>query len=360
MSIYDKAVSLYQRATQAYKEGDLVDASNGFRVAASLHESCAEEVDAAKSYHMLGRTRHRLQDYEGSRDAFLASLAIDKKREDKPNCASTLHNLGSVTAELGEYEAAAAFLKESISIKSELGDQAGLATSYGQLGVVRELQGDLASAEKLYRQSLQDKEACGNYTSAAITYANLLNIAIDEKRDEDAAEFRTCLFDSLEKSIDRSSALTAISLGQTADENLDIELAAKLFHRGRKIASDCDDGYALSRACHFAAAIECKRGNYDAAVKLFKEASGYYRDLNDAKRLAAVYVSVGNIYHAVKPRDEEGRHESIGVAKLWYQAALKHGKHLDWRTRLGVRKRLWLIILRSLFLRRRRVDSTDS
>ena len=102
--------------------------------------------------------------------------------------AHLLHVIGCIYRYKGESETALDYSQRSLKIREKIGNEQDIARSLNNIGKVYHLKGELESANYFYSRSLKIKDKIGNNLTTAETIFNLIQLSLDQKKQEKTQE----------------------------------------------------------------------------------------------------------------------------------------------------------------------------
>lgn len=213
-----QAAARTDRATVAWRRGDLVSARELLEQAVAVYrESGIEarlagtlgnlgnvvrdggEAAAAQAYYdealsLAERVGHvwevanlrnnkaiayaYLDDLESARSEFEQALALQRSIDNRPGVSMSLTNLGNVHLDTGELARARELYGEALALCEEIGDREGTAHLFVNLGVLAQWNGDHDEAHELYARSLRIRRALGARSLAVQAVSCFLDLAV--------------------------------------------------------------------------------------------------------------------------------------------------------------------------------------
>ncbi|WP_282048914.1 tetratricopeptide repeat protein [Maribacter aquivivus] len=275
LSIYPKAIELYQSALEASVKADNIELRvNSLNMLSTVYR----RTDAIKS--ALDSSQEALE---------LAENVAEPNNGIKRSITVSLNSIGGIYQMLEQYDLAIEKYERSMIIQKELDNKQGLATSHQNLGECYEYQGELEPALKNFRKALVYNEIIDSNRGKIICNYSIAHVYVHMGKIEEAISI---LENNLLKAIsigDQKIITTIyINLGWSLIRFGDYDAAETNLESGLSLATSNEFNAEIAEANKFLSELWIKRDDYQKGMRYFKESKKYEEHITNSLNLRYV------------------------------------------------------------------------
>ena len=306
------AVSLRQLGVIARDRGKYQQSGDLLEKSLDLARVLGDKIMIGLSLNELGLLTHHLCEYQRAIQIFEEAMVIQNQLDDKAGISDSLQNIANVAKDQGNFIYAENLYKKSLTLKQELGEKRGITRNTAGLAEVAFWQGKYLLAENLAQRSFDLSQVLGlkriNLTSVqllgfvafyqgkfetaalngqkslalskeldspqAIGYAQIL-LGLGKYAESSLEEAQKIFMEALavfQKINDcRNMAVTYVNLARTAYRQRDFSKAMEFLDLALSVSQDLDIRWTLSFVLEIKGLLERSQGNYEPALRLFRE-----------------------------------------------------------------------------------------
>jgi tetratricopeptide (TPR) repeat protein len=238
--------------------------------------SSSETLDAASTYHQLGKVEEARGNASKADEWYRKALSV-KEAQNSGNSnlssAHTYHELGISALSRSSYDEAEKWHRKALQVRMKENDKVGTAGSYHNLGLVAEHRGQLDDAADWYRKELGTLASMASLPRMADAYSQLGNIAIRRDRLREAEEWHRKALVIREQVGDRQGAGVAYgNLGIIAHMNRRFSEAEDWYRRALAVAEEFSYAERIASSCHALGMLAASRDQLAEAAEWYFKA----------------------------------------------------------------------------------------
>lgn len=228
------------------------------------------------SYFYSGIAKSNIGDFENSLIDLFNALDVFESLSDNKNISGVLNAIGMTYNSMQEYQKAIDFYEQSIKstdTSNQFNDT--IAATYNNLGISYQNIGNLSNAIDNYLQSLKIYKTIDDEQGEAVALSNIGIIHSLQNNNTNAVKyFQEALEKKLKNGADNSSILnTVINIANAAMKNNDAAVSKENFKKALEFKEEIKDEAVLFSIYDSLGKLEIIGGNYEDAIKYYKEAS---------------------------------------------------------------------------------------
>lgn len=282
---YDEAGALNNLANVQSSRGDHVAAVNTYEQAIAVARQRNELGDVALAQQNMAGDLYAEGNNRRGNEMFSAALKSSRELHDKNLEARILNNKCATSLMAGALFEARKSCEESLKIRRDLNNRADIGKTLASFGVVQLQQGDLNGARASLEESLSALESVGAKNDAAYTRISLAQLALEQRKQDDAAKFAGDA--ATELAAEKDAGGEAEARGMLAREMLasgNLAGARDQSDQATRLAQQSGDRGTKLDAAIVAALVDAKSGKADVALSALVSAQ------NDARTAGMIQI----------------------------------------------------------------------
>jgi len=284
----------------------------------------AEKIDAkgfmADALINVG-INHQVQGkYDSTKHCFQKSLEIASEIGDRKRISTYYAQSASLYHDLGLYDSAFANYFKCLTMAKEVGYESGEAWLYNNIGVVYYEQGLYDESMRYYLKALDLREKLGDRSQMAAIYNNLGVIYKEQDMPDKALEYYVKAL-SIHEELKQGSSLAICynNIGEIYYSQDSIEQAKNYYLKALRLFEELGLIRRMAESTQLLGDIHLIQGNYNLARENFSSAQEFFKESEDKKGLAGIYVEMANLEITVADSSAQTEAQRIG----YYEDALQ-------------------------------------
>ncbi len=230
-------------------------------------------------------------------DEYNNSLLLSEEEDNLELLSTVLRKISEIQMYRGNLENVMESLKRSARISKDVKDMEGLAGSYYDIAVLLRLESDYEESETYANKCLKAARSSGEKVEIAKAYRALGVIKGYTGKRGDSIRIRQKAIDFAKESGDL--ALLSDCYGNLAGELYDIKKideAMELDSKALETARESGNARMIAWTLSNLASVYISQEDYTTATECLDEAVDIYRQLQEHRLLAQIYVQYGYVY----------------------------------------------------------------